>query len=665
MKNFSFIALVASLAPLVSLQAQTASTNNPALTRTLETVYVTASPLAQNEDLDVLQPVQVIGGDRLRLKEGTNLGASLATELGVQSSAYGAGAGRPIIRGLEGARVAVTESGITSGDVSSVSPDHRVAVDIFNAQQVEILRGPSALLYGSGAIGGLVNVVNQRIPLQHPQNLGGELNLRAGSAEHETLAAFGLNAPLGEQSALRLEGFKQRTGNYELANSSERLANSATDTQSLSLGSSWFTEAGLLGAAITRYESEYGIPNPDEPVTIKLKRNRLDTRADLDQSFGVFTALRSKLSFVDYQHTEFEPDGAAGATFKNRGFEGRLELPHAPLAGWQGVTGVQFNRLTTSGQGEGFLPNTRGQALALFAVEERKIGVMRYELGARAEQQRFNVKEGDETGVFKPSRDFSLFSLSGASGWAFTPGYEFTASLALSQRAPAVEELYFEGVHPATFAYEIGNSSLGKETSQNLEFGVRKTAGWWQWRASVFQNRFKDYIYGSFDGSTTDVDGEAFYNLAYQQDNARFRGVELEAAVGEKTGWHSRMWGDMVRAQITSGINSGHNVPRLAPARFGLDLGYRAGVWSGLLALTRVAEQNRTSSFDLRNGVPETATAAYTLLDLSATYAWRNTTLYLQGRNLTDEEARVHTSFLKDFAPLPGRSVVLGVKAAF
>lgn len=649
----------------------------------IESVTVTANPLNRGED-DVGQPVTVVSGDALRDRESSTLGGTLGREVGVQSSAYGAGAGRPIIRGLDSARVKITESGLGVSDVSGASPDHRVSADTFNSRQVEILRGPNTLLYGSGAIGGLVNIVSDRIPRNRRDAFGGEANVRGTTAEREGLFATNLNGPLGGDGAWRIEGFKQRTRDYELAKplidedgnvfADKRLPSSATDTQSASVGAALFGARGRIGAAAQRYESDYGVPNPEDPVTIQLRRSRFEAAGELQNPFAGFSELRGKLGVTDYKHTEFEPGGEPGATFSNKGYEGRIELPHPAIGGWTSVIGAQLHGLTTEGKGEGTLPKTGGTALALFAVGELRRGSMHYELGVRAERERFKVKE-DVDNIRKPSRSFSLTTASGHAAWEFSRGVEVGAGLALSQRAPAVEELYFEGAHPATFAYEIGNTDLKKERSQHAELALRKTDGPVRFKLNVFENRFKDYIYGFFDGSTKDIigeDGEVEASLSvlqYAQDDAKLRGAEAELSFGDKTGPQARLWADTVRAKLTSGVNSGQNLPRMAPSRFGGELGWKQDQWSAQLSVMRVADQKRTSGFDLRNGLPESSTQGYTLVDASVHYSMTVNGValkwYFQGKNLGDKQAFVHTSFFKPFAPPPGRSLWAGLRVTF
>ncbi len=670
------------LRPLVAACALCAATAAAQTPVAFDPVTITADAL-QRADLEAPRPVNVLRDDALRLREATNLGDTLGRETGVHSSAYGPGAGRPIIRGMDSARVRITESGLGVADVSGASPDHRVAADTLNARQVEVLRGPATLLYGSGAIGGLVNIVSERVPRAQARDFGAQASLRASSAERERAGAFDLVGPLTAAASWRIEGFRQKTGDYALAAAlrdengdvfaADRLPNSATDTQAGAIGASWFGAHGRrLGVAAQRYESDYGIPNPEEPVRIALRRARYELHGDSAAALGPFAGLRSRFAATDYKHTEFEPGGEPGATFSNRGAEGRVELPYAPAAGWRGVIGVQLAQMKTRGAGEGQLPLTETQQAALFVVEQRRFGALRAEFGARAERERYDVREDYENGSRAPSRAFSLFTLSAGGAWQPAAGWDLGATVTSAQRAPAVEELYFFGAHPATFAFEAGDPELRKEKSLNLDLGARYAAGAWRAQANVFVNRVRDYIYGFFDGTSTDILDEfgnveeTLANLFFTQADARLTGGELELAYRERTGAQARLWGDTVRAKLVSGSNAGANLPRMSPSRLGLDLGWRTERASLQIAFTHVFRQDRVAVFDLRNGTPEAPTAGYTRVDLGAAVrlARLPLTLFVQGRNLTDEDIRIHTSFLKDFAPPPGRSLWLGLRAA-
>lgn len=658
----------------------------PAPATRLDPVIITVDPLARDE-LQIQRPVSVLRGDALRDKEGTNLGDTLGREPGVQSSSYGPGAGRPIIRGMDSARVRVTESGLGVADVSGASPDHRVSADTLLAPQVEILRGPATLLYGSGAIGGLVNVVSERVPFDRLDKAGGQFNLRGSTAERERAAALALDGPVTRDGAWRLEGFKQRTDAYALAAplrddtgaviADKRLPNSQTDTQSVALGGAWFgaTAGTRLGAAVQRYESDYGIPNPEEPVTIRLRRTRTELNADAGQALGPLAGLKTKLAVTDYTHTEFEPTGEPGATFTSKGTEARAEWPWGTREAWRGVLGVQLTQMQTRGAGEGELPKTAHRGAALFAVQERAFGALTAELGARVDSDRYRVQEDYAAGNRAPSRSFALTTVSAGASWALAPGWSLGGTLTSAERAPAVEELYFVGAHPATFAYEVGDPDLKKERSTNLDLSLRFAQPRLRAQASVFVNRVRNYIYGFFDGSGTDIldeNGnveETLSNLFFAQADARLHGGEAHVIMGDRTGAQARLWGDTVRARLTSGPARDNNLPRTSPGRLGLDLGWREADWTTQVAVTRVMKQARVAAFDLRNGEAESTTAGYTVLDATATLrvalAGLPLKLYVQGRNLTDQDIRIHTSFLKDIAPPPGRSLWVGVRGSF
>lgn len=649
----------------------------------LESVVVNADAL-QREDL--LRPVTVLRGEALRERESSNLGATLSRELGVQNSAYGPGAGRPVIRGMDSARVAITESGLGVADVSALSPDHRVSADTFNSSQVEILRGPATLLYGSGASAGLVNVVSERIPQQRPDAFGATLNLRASSAEHERSGAVALEGPWAQSNAWRLEGFSQATRDYRLAAplrddsgnviAERRLPNSDTDTRAVALGSAWFDAGTRLGVAVQRYESAYGIPNPQEPVSLELKRSRFEVAADRNAPWRNSTRMRSQFAFTDYAHTEFEPSGEAGARFTRKSGEGRVELTLAERAGFKTVLGTQFQHGELRDSGEGELPETQTDALALFAVGERRWAQWQLDLGARIGQDQHQVRENYTDGTRAQDRRFNLFAASSALAWLPNATTQWTLTLTQSQRAPAPEELYFVGAHPATFAFEVGDPGLRKEQSTHLELSAKKTLQAFRLQANVFVNRVRNYVFGAFDGSTTDVldeDGnveDTLATLRVQQADARIRGAEVELGWGEThlPGWSGRLWSDTVRGTLSSGPDAGDNLPRFAPTRIGVDSRWRGAQWRFSAALTHVLRQNRTSNFDLRDGVPETATEGYTTLDASVAYDLSTAplplTLYLSGRNLTNQDVRIHTSFLKTMAPPPGRSIFFGLRAA-
>lgn len=626
-------------------------------------VTVTTSPFDGHDDLEMAQPTTVLRGDTLRRKQSGTLGETLSTELGVHSSSFGAGSSRPIIRGLDGPRIHVLDGGLGTADASSVSPDHGVASETGTAQQVEVLRGPATLLYGSGAIGGLVNVVSNRIPTQRQRGLDGRVELRGASGTGEGAGNFVLNGGTG-RFAWRLDGHQRRIDDYRIP--AGLLANSFARSNGFSLGGSWVGERGYLGASYQELARRYGVPTPDT-TQIDMRQRRTDLAGELRDPLPGFTRARVKFRDGSYRHHEVEATGEIGTTFRNKGNETRVELMHAPFAGWAGVLGVQHDRKALSALGgEAVLPVTRNRETGVFLVEERSWHDFRLELGARTGSVARDPEGANPRRTFRPS------SLSAGAIWKLMPGYALSASLTRAERAPSAEELFSDGPHHATESFEIGDATLRKERSRNLDLALRKTAGIWRGKLGVFHNRFRNYVFARSmdqdgDGIADRVDDAGaldpaggFLLVNYAQADARFRGVEAELSYRPASdGFGARLFGDMARGRL---VGDGGNLPRISPARLGVEADWKRGPWAAWGMLLRVYRQDRVAAL-------ETRTPGHTRLDAGLEYAIKTpasaTTLFLKGSNLLDKDMRVHTSFIKDFAPLPGRSLLAGVRASF
>lgn len=649
-------AIVSALAVLGMSAAHAEDTGKAA---ELPAVVVTAAPFVNRGELDMAQPVSVLQGDDLRRKREASLGDTLSHELGVTSSAFGPAAGRPIIRGMDGPRIRVLESGIGTQDISTISPDHMVTAESLNASQIEILRGPATLLYGSGASGGVVNVVTGRIPNRLFESPTGNVELRGNSATNERSGAFNATGSTG-QASWNVDGFKRKTGDYDTPVG--RVGNSAIDSDGMSVGGSFIGERGFVGASVSQLESLYGIPGTDD-TKIDLKQRRYDIAGELDDPFRGFKRLKVRMGYNDYQHAEIE-GGEIHTLFKNQGFEGRVELLHAPVAGWQGVFGVHvqdrdFSALDDDGHAS-LVPATKSRSTGLFLVEERNWARWRLEFGGRAERATQNPQDSDAN----PARAFNLYSASAGALWKFKDGYGLGLTATQAQRAPSTEELYSDGAHHATRTYQAGNNALTKETSNNIDLALRKTAGAVKWKVNIFHNRINDYIFersvDSDGDSVADIDSDSGYLLQnVAQTGARFYGAEAEAIFTLRPDTLDlRLFTDTVRGKLDGG-----NVPRTPPQRFGLQLDHKAGPWATNLSVIRATRQNRLAEL-------ETATPAYTLANAEVSYRIKQSksigyTVFVQGKNLLDNELRVHTSYLKDVAPLPGRAFVLGLRGQF
>ncbi len=646
-------------------------------------VVVTANPFHKGETEQILLPAKVLAGDELRDKMGNSLGETLSSELGVSSSAFGAGSSRPIIRGLEGARVKMLENGMAVSDVSGLSNDHAVAAEGSVAHQIEILRGPAALLYGSGAIGGLVNVVNERIPPALEPKLTGQAEARYSTVDDGNAMSGTIDGAAGKL-ALHLDANSRRTGDYKIpgsrvqgdpASGSGRLPNSGTREKGAGFGGSYIDSWGFVGASVSGMDNKYGVPS-DEGAVI----DQHQTRYDIDSLFrnplpGIDSA-KFKAGYTDYRHAELGEDGEPEVEFKNRALETRTEMVHKPIGGWHGTFGIQteLSHFSAAGAAHGeepgeheeeeaghghetdTVPATRSKSTAGFLVEEKEWGPVRVNAGVRFER----VERKPVTGQ---DRSFSLQSGALGALWAFTPGYAAGLTLSRAQRAPTTEELYSEGPHHATITFDLGDVNLRKETSRNIEFSVQKTTGLLRWKGNLFHNSISDFIYGHVTGRTVDDeghDGDELRERIFSQGDATVRGAEAEIEYNPLgLGLSGRLFADTSHGDLK---NAG-SLPLQPASRIGATIGYRSANWRAGATWIHAQSQDRLASFE------STPTGSYNQLNANVSYTQKlknmDLTWFLLAKNLLNDEIRVSTSILKDVSPLPGRNVVFGVRAKF
>ncbi|NYT85183.1 TonB-dependent receptor [Pusillimonas harenae] len=677
----SSLALFIAFVPSVYAQAVAPETE----VQSLPPIVVAANPLDLDSD-SLTTPASVLQGERLVLERRGTLGELLEGLPGVNADTFGGGASRPVIRGQTAPRVKVLSDGSEVMDASGVSPDHVVAVDTLLARRVEVLRGPSALLYGGGAIGGVVNVLDNRIPTQVPEDgFSGSAELQGATAAKERAAAVGLTVGEGN-IALHVEGARRRADDYRVADWDEsRVPNSNADSTTGSVGLSFIGSRGYVGAAYSYREDDYGLPghsheyedchphgstlhcgghddgedgehdhdhheDGEHAATAHLRSERLDIRGELRDPFAGFSKLRFRGGYTDYRHDERE-DGVVGTTFTNRGYDGRLELSHQPVGAWEGVMGVQAARydFASFGGSEDFIPKTHTQSTGLFLLESYEGNDWRFELGARHEWQTVTPESGSQ-----PDYDGNATSLSAGASWNFTPGYAATLSVSRSQRMPNAQELYANGVHFATLTYEKGNASLDKETAHTLDLGLRKVDGDLRFAVNFFLSRIDGYIYGN----TLDQH-EDFRLIEYMQGDASFAGLEAEASYRLSPNVSVSIFGDYVRGKLRDG---GGNLPRIPSARIGTRTDLSWGQWGGFLEYTQVLRQDRIASY-------EESTPGYGLLGAGVSYkgkmAGTDYLLYLQGSNLLNKLAYNHTSFIAREAPIQGRSIMAGARVEF
>jgi iron complex outermembrane receptor protein len=647
--------------------AQTTTPATPAPTATLPTVTVTATPFGAGEGAQILAPAKVLTGDELKNKQGASLGETLSNELGVSASAFGAGASRPIIRGLEGSRVKILQNGMDVSDVSGLSNDHGVAIDGPTAQQIEILRGPAALLYGSGAIGGLVNVVNGRIPTVLEADPTGMAELRYATVDKSGTASVSADGSAGN-IGLHVDGSARGGSDYKIpdervlgdpSSGSGRLPWSYDRQHSIGVGASYIQDWGHIGASVGQLENRYGIPT-EEGSQIDQKRTRYDLDAEVKLPFNGFETFKFKLGYTDYKHSELDLGGMPQTNFKNQALESRAELTHAPVAGWRGTFGLQtedskFSALSADGGAPDTVPVTKSNTAAAFVVEERDFGPVRLNAGLRYEDVQRKPVTGED-------RSFGLTSYSVGGLWTFTPGYGLGLTGSVAQRAPATEELYAAGPHDATGTFDIGNPNFKKETSHNIELSLQKTHGLIRWKANLFENHVQDFIYGQITGNLVDEDGlpgGEFRERIFNQADAVIRGAEAEVSYNQHgPGVSLRSFADTSRGSL----KDAGSLPLQPATRFGAEIGYKQGPWRTGASLVYAEAQDRLAA-------EETRTPSYTQLDANLSYTQRigsnDVTWFLLGKNLLNQDIRLSTSVLKDVAPLPGRNFIVGLRTQF
>lgn len=679
------VALGSHGALVISTPARAAG-DTPATTPTLDSVVVSASALSLGP-LEMSTPASLLEGDTLVRTREASLGETLAREPGISSTHFGAGASRPIIRGMDGPRVKILSDGAEVMDASTVSPDHAVAAEPMLSNQIEVLRGPSALAYGGGAIGGVINVLDRKIPSAIPERgVEGSVELRGNTAAREAAGAFELTAGSGS-FAIHAEGLRRDAGDYRVGrgwSEGRTVEGSANDTESASLGLSWIGERGWLGLAYTHQRNRYGLPGHGHELEechadgdelhcgeheeeeeeghehahedahgvprIDLVSARWDLRGEYREPFAGFARARIRASHTNYRHDEIEGDEVA-TRFRSIAHDGRIELEHHALAGWRGVIGMQAARRDFSATGEeAYLAPTLTRKHGLFVVETFDAGDLRVEAGLRHEWQHI------DTDADAPDRSHHGNSVSLGAVWNFTPGYALSTSLSRAQRLPTAEELYADGLHLATRTVERGNARLKAETSHNLDLGLRKLAGDTTFAVNVFRNRVADYIHAR---TVDELDGLQL--IEYAQRDVTFTGIEGQIRQRLNPILALTLFGDHVRARFDGGAGD-RDLPRIPAHRVGMRLDGGWQGWTGEVEVVRVGRQARIADF-------ETSTPGHTLLNLGLSHGGRfnqlSYLLYLKGSNLTDQRAYNHASFIKDVAPLTGRNLSIGVRVSF
>ncbi|KQM88956.1 TonB-dependent receptor [Sphingomonas sp. Leaf22] len=651
-------------------------------------IIVTA-PYARTQ-ADILSGTSVLSGEELTRELRPTIGETLARQPGVSATSFGPNASRPVLRGLQGERVRVLTDGIGSFDVSNTSVDHAVAINPLTADRIEVLRGPSALLFGSSAIGGVVNVIDSRIPRRVPtEPVHVDALATYGSAANERSGSAAVDVPVTDKVVFHLDGTYGKTddldtGGYILSQPLRRQAAASTDPDVRSLadlrgklpnsqsemwevagGAAIVTDTGNLGFSVNHLDNRYGVPiryslngGEAEEVTLHVQQTRADMRAEVDTGGGLLEKIRLRAGFADYRHDEIEDTGEIGTSFFNRGIEARVELVQAARGGWRGAVGGQmFLRDLNIVGDEKFLPKSETQQFGLFTLQSFDLGAFRAEAGGRYEYTTARAAADALLGNDDIRRSFDSFSGSLGGSVALADHVRIGINASHTERAPSAEELFANGPHAGTQAFEVGNPGFAKEISDGLEATLKGSGDGYSFGLSAYHNWFRNFIYENPTGAEQD-DLPVFQ---YQQADARLWGFEAEASarlakIGE-TAINLDGLADYTRATI---VDRGP-APRIPPLRVlgGIEAQGRLVQVRG--EVEHVTRQDRVADL-------ETTTPAYTMVNASVSLRPfgrdSKTTLMVSANNLFDVEARRHASFLKDFAPLAGRDVRVTARLA-
>jgi iron complex outermembrane receptor protein len=681
MKSFRAQMWVIVTASIAGIAAADAQENHEDEHHVLEEITVMATPLQRTVE-QLAQPTAVLAGEQLIKKQSTSLGETVSQELGMSSTFFGPVASRPVIRGQFGERVRILSNGLDSLDASALSEDHQTSADSFLASSVEIVRGPATLLYGSGAAGGIVNVVDSRIaeaPLDKPVSGGVAASGDSAVGRRDLAAKVDVGS---ERLAFHADYMQRDTDDFEIPGFAEsailraleedhndadapfgKVENTDSETKTAGLGLSLTDDRGFIGVSVSDFDSNYGVAGghahdgeEEVDVRIDLEQTRYEIRSSYDFNRAISTA-KFLLASSDYTHTEFE-GAEVGTVFETDGTDARIELKHAAIGNLEGAFGLQYRNIDFNAVGdEAYVPPSETTETSVFAFEEWAISDDWVLQGSgRIEHQNIDPE------LAVKSYSGTAYGASLGLIYGFADDQRLAANLAMTQRHPNSTELYADGPHVAVQRYELGAitqgaTTLRKEQSTNFDLTWRGQTEKLDWTVTAFVNQINDYILLS----PTDAFVDEFQVFEYQQTDARLTGFEAEGrfeladtSVGHI---HTRLFADMVRGEDR---NTGENLPRIPPLRLGAGLHYVINSIEASLEATWYDEQTRTAANEL-------PTDSYILVGADFSYALDDAGLFLfvKGTNLTDEDARQHASPLKDTVPLPGRSFHIGVRWDF
>lgn len=645
--------------------------------------------LADKDNSSLFESVQnqtTLTGDQLLKVRGVSLGETLKNEVGVTSTQYGPNASRPVIRGLDGDRIRILQNGLGVLDASGASQDHAVPIDPLLMDSVEIVRGPLSLLYGSSAVGGVVNVLTNRTHGDYEEGFYGAYDSQLTSVDNGK--SVGVKADYGfNRWMFHLDGNFRDTQDYKIngfarsealrqalplpvnQETRDKQSNSSSQTRSGGAGATYVGASTIIGVSASLYSSDYGtLVDPD--IQIAMTQSRFDLVSET-KNIGPLKAIRIKSAQSIYRHSEIEL-GVPGTTFKNNGNETRVEFVQKALGNLTGVFGVQSNIFNFSALGdEAFLPETRNSAQALFGYEEFQINSSKLSFGGRFESNRVKPMPNSN---FTATEEKEFFLGSAGVGYLLniSPDWAFSSQLSYSERAPNYQELFSDGAHVATFSYQVGDPTLEKEKVSSIEITLRHKNDKMNSSLSIFGQQFKDYISLNPTGTFDDTDGSSvagdspedlqIYN--YISQKAEIYGVEFDTRLLEVFNLFSGGADVYFKSDYLRGKNSqtGDNLARMTPPRVFFGLTHHLGQLSSDIEFQHVLKQTKTA-------VNELETDAYSQFNLGLSYKGqvgdKQLSVFARVNNIFNVEARNHVSILKDLSQIGGRNYSIGVRSYF
>jgi iron complex outermembrane receptor protein len=672
----------------------------PAFHAAPPTDIVVTAPYERDRQ-DILSGVSVIQGAALTQALRPTIGETLGRTPGVSSTAFGPNASRPVLRGLQGERVRVLTDGIGSIDVSNTSVDHAVVVNPLLADRIEVLRGPEALLYGSAAIGGVVNVIDKRIPRAVPDEA---VHIDAiatyGSAANERSGGGAIDVPVTDRFVVHADGSYLKTddmriGGYALTPQKRAeasatsllppdpdapidylastrikgtLPNTASRTWTAGVGAALITDTGNFGLSYGHYDSLYGVPiryatlpgEAQEAPRLALTQDRVDGRVEIQTGGDILQTIRARVAYASYRHQELEQDGTIGTTFYNHGMEGRIEFAQADHGAWKGATGAQFFSRDFNVIGdEAFLPKNQTEQFGLFTLQEIDAGAFKAEAGARYEHSVLRaLPTPSQTRFFGGERHFDTVSASAGASYALSPQWRLGMNLSRTVRAPSAEELFSNGPHGGTEAFEIGSPAFKTERSWSAEAVLRGKGAGYTFEASAYHNWFTNFIYENQTGAMED--GLPVYQ--FLQAKALYYGFEAQGTLALARIGETRIVADALADYVHARIDAIGPAPRIPPLRLLGGLAATSDRLDGRVEVEWNDRQDRVADF-------ETPTGGFTLVNAEMTLRpWgmqSPISFALSANNIFDVNARRHASVLKDYAPLSGRDLRITARATF